>query len=263
MQILPQMNLNDKSNPHFGMWNRGVFQEIGRNNFPKLIHRNDTSFVRKIGTKKDISNAESWRRVMDLLADKFKNIQNVNIYNYACSDCSEIYTFLMAKMSRIGKEKNFNINQIYAIDYDKAAIDKAKKGEYKLSKREYDSIQDLTNNNIDKFLEINFDKETETYHAKAKEILTSKVKLIHADALKDCKRIEQKNSIVLACNFWPYLNEKMAPLLESFNNRLKENSVLMIGNFDARVCPYYGFNIIKEIIKKGFKRSSSECLFEK
>lgn len=263
MLTLSHTGINNKSNPNFGIWNRTVYKEVGKHNVHRLVHRNDTSFVRNIGQKKAMSNADSWRNLINFLVNKFNNTGKVNIYNYACSDCSELYTFLMALMSRKDKNKDLSFDKIYAIDYDKEAINKAKKGEYKLSHREYNSIQDLTDNNIGEFLDISYDEVNKIYKAKPKDILKSKVELINADALKDYKRIKPQNSIVLARNFWPYLEEKMPALLEKFNERLKNNSVLVIGDFDKRACPYFGFEIIREIIKKGFKQTGLECIFEK
>lgn len=257
-------NYEKKPNPSFGYWHRSVYRENLKTATKEFMHNNDTSFVRHLsGKKKVCSDAQSWLKLVDFLIEKYKNVPKVNVYNYACSDCSEAYTFLMALISRTDGQIQSKFPKIYAIDYDKEAINKAKSAEYVLTEREYASIQELTNNNIEKFLDIEREEHSDNYIAKPKEILTSKIKLVHADALKDYKRIKSENSIVFARNFWPYLDRKMCALLTKFNERLKDNSVLVIGNFDLNACPFFGFDIFMEIVKRGFKRSKVDCVFEK
>ena len=266
MNISPLvMNKCEKnSNPTFGYWHRAVYRKSAKSSAKELMHYNDTSFVRHLSNKKKkCSNAQSWLNLIDFLIEKYKNVSKVNVYNYACSDCSEGYTFLMALISRAGEDIQAKFPKIYAIDYDKDAIDKAKQAKYVLNQWEYDSIQELTNNNIERFLNIEQDEQAGGYLATPKEILTSKIKLVHADVLKDYKRIKKENSIVFARNFWPYLDRKMASLLEKFDERIKKNSVLVIGGFDLNACPFFGFDIFMEIIKKGFKKSKVDCTFEK
>lgn len=255
---------NDTLSPGFRAWNRCVYAN-GKDSFVKEIaHRNDTSFVRHLGVdKKACGNASSWLKVMDYLVNKYKNVSRVNIYNYACSDGSEPYTFLIALLSRYDKETQKKFNKIIAIDHDKEAILKAKKGIYQISQRELDNLQELSNNNIDEFLNIEYNPEENIYNATVKDMLKSKIKFINADILKDYKRISPKNSIVFARNFWPYLKENMAKLLSHLNLQMGENSTLIIGDYDKRGCSWHGFNILQEITKKGFKSSKIDYLYEK
>ena len=55
----------------------------------------------------------------------------------------------------------------------------------------------------------------------------------------------------------------MPTLLGKFEGQLKENSTFTIGNFDKNVCPFYNFDIVIEIIKKGFRQTKIENVFEK
>ena len=55
----------------------------------------------------------------------------------------------------------------------------------------------------------------------------------------------------------------MPTLLDKFEKRLKKDSILVVGTFDERICPFYNFDIVIEIIKKGFRQTKIENVFEK
>jgi len=265
MHITPIINNQNKLNdePSFKLWNRTVYKKDSKTLLNAVSHRNDTFFVRHIGSLKKSTDVESWIKFVEFLEEKYKNVSTINFYNYACSDGSEIYTFLVTLLSRFGKDFQSKFKEIYAIDIDKEAINKAKYGEYSLTQLEYNHIQELTQNKIHNYFDIISDEGSQSYIAKPKNNLKSKVKFIQADAFDDYKRIKPQNSVVFARNFWPYLEKKMPTLLGKFEGQLKENSTFTIGNFDKNVCPFYNFDIVIEIIKKGVRQTKIENVFEK
>ena len=73
------------------------------------LNRNTTSFFR---------NDLIWGDFADLLIDKYKNENKVNVYCYACSDGSEPYSVAMLLISRLGLEGAKKFFPIIAVDKD-------------------------------------------------------------------------------------------------------------------------------------------------
>ena len=86
--------------------------------------------------------------------------------------------------------------------------------------------------------------------------MTTKVDFKVSNLLHDYKRIEPENSIVFARNFWPYLKEDAITLAKKLASRMGENSTLILGRFDTYGCEWFGIDIIKELVTRGFSQAN-------
>ena len=117
MQVLSiQNNYNNKySNPTFNSWIRRV-EKVKENGTRVLTHCNTTGFFRA-----DFG----WKNGVDYLVEKYKNIPKVNVYNYGCSNGSEVYSLLMRLKSNYNNETFEKFTPVYAKDFDSVAISEA------------------------------------------------------------------------------------------------------------------------------------------
>ena len=264
---IQSISLNKNNNVNFGYWNRTVYKKTICG-FQEVVHRNDTSFFRYLKNAQDGDSKNYWDSLIKYIGQKYANTPKVNVYNYACSDGSEPISLLASLKTHFSELfcKKFGI--IQARDYDKEAIKRAKSGIYNVYQKEFENIKECTNNKEEDFfniLERNFDYENDyiTYKISPKKTLTSQIDFKVADILKDYKNIEKTNSIVSAKNFWPYLEKDIPALVEKLSKQMGENSLLILGDFDQRGCFYHNIDITRLLIKKGFKKTTIDMVFEK
>lgn len=240
---------NNKYTPRFSSWRREVYRPIDTYT-QELKHRNNTCIYR---------DGSLWHQMCKFFVDKFKDVPKVNIYNYACSNGSEPYTFLMHMIANFPEEIVKKFTPIIAKDYDKTAIKIAQSKELPIDATEYEKIQFFTNNQFERFFgEYNPEKEI---YIPSNE-LTDKIHFSTADIRHDYKTIEPENSIVFARNFWPYLTTlDMIYLARNMGKHLKEGSFLVRGyGFDNR-----GTNnkLDMHLFDSGFKSTKIEGVMEK
>ena len=207
-------NYNKKSSTTcFKAWYREVYKPsmlvdfiehpVTRAKIPQaameLQHKNDTLFFR--------DGLNFWNKLLDIIATKYKNVQKVNVFNYACSNGSEAYTFIMSLLSKFDNNFANKFFPILAKDYDHFAIKMANESSIPISDTEFSDITKFTNNQFLRFFgESQYFDEQETGYYSTSDELKSKVLFTQADILKDYKSINPSNSIVFARNFWPYID---------------------------------------------------------
>ncbi len=255
-----KVNLDNKTSPVFSGWHHAVYKNNGNTLTRELAYRNDTSFFR---------NDLLWDEFVKFLEYKYQDFKKVNVYNYGCSNGSETFSIIMKMLSNLGKENSEKFFPIIAKDIDLAAINKAKSTPLPISWFEKGRI----NLHTDKKFDTYFTEDSSGYYTKGitpdesfylpNKILTERVKFSQADIFKDYKNIKPENSIVLARNFWPYLERNIPKLISLLAEQMGKNSTLVIGSFDINGCNNYGINLILELAKKGFKITDNQLIFEK
>lgn len=222
MQIQKIDNYN--RNVNFKAWIRRV-DKINNCGQKVLSHCNTTCFFRP-----DFG----WEKATKFIIEKYKDLPKVNVYNYGCSNGSEIYSFLMYLESNYGENILNKFSPIIAKDFDNFAIEVAKKGILSANIEELNNINKYTHNKFLNYFDI--DKEFSFKNdvvIKPKKNLSDKVFFETADILKDYKNIKPNNSIVFARNFWIYLSdEDRKELAKNLYNHLGENSLLILGSHD-------------------------------
>lgn len=252
IQNLHADNYNN-SRTSFKSWNREVYRPTADLFVKELSHRNDTRFFR---------NSSFWQKLVNMLVEKYKNTQKVNVYCYGCSNGSEPYTFIMQLMSTVKENIAKKFLPIIAKDYDSVAIDVAKRNSYAIGNLEMNAITNYTNNSFDKFFEKSKIKKLPSHYS-VKSVLTDNVQFSVANVLEDYTNIEPDNTVVFARNFWPYLsNENQKELAEKMYKQLGENSTLIIGDFDLPN-KRSGNNIPMLLLNAGFNPADTDFVFVK
>lgn len=271
-------NYNNKYNrPSFGIWTRGVYNS-SKKGLVEPIYRNDTMFFR---------DPVFWERFTNLLGQKFNEQSNVNVYCYGCSDGSEPYTFAMNVLAK-GKDFAQKFLPVQARDIDSIAICRALDSEYELTHDEifrienvlddkYELINDklittknTQNHSLRKYFDYHeYKREYLSYgdklNVKVKEPLKNSVQFSMGDIFEDYKNINPENTVVLARNFWPYIDDisKRSKFFKDLYDHLKEGSLFVIGNFDTKEFPMRINSVKEEVQKAGFKETEVENVFEK
>ena len=227
------------TNPSFGIWERDVYRS------GKLYdYKNNTGFFR---------NEYFGNGLTNFLSEHFKNTKKVNMYCYGCSDGSEPYTFIM-RMLNSPEKKPEKFFPIIARDIDSEAIQRVESKKYSLTEAEEYRINEYTGGQIEKYFD-------DLYYGKysAKKILYNNVDFAIGDILKDYKKINPKNSVILARNFWPYVDQQysVSRFLKKLYDHLESGSVIAVGQFDD------GIGISNILLEKGFVRSPYRSIFYK
>ena len=228
------------SNPSFGEWERVVCRSTKLYNY-----KNHTTFFR---------NDLFWNGLTYFLTEHFKNTKKVNVYSFGCSDGSEPYTFIMRMLNSFEKNPK-KFFPIIARDFDSEAIQRAKRNNYFLTNGEEFLINKYTDGQIKKYF-------NDEYHGNysAKEILYDNVDFAVGDILKDYKKINPKNTLILARNFWPYVDQQysLSNFWKKLYNHLEPGCVVAIGQFDEDQVD------MSSILRKtGFKNSPYDLIYYK
>lgn len=232
-------------NPAYRGNNREVFNKSG-----KFLYKTTTYFFRE-----DLN----WTCLAELLGEKYKTVQKVNVLNHACSSGHEPYSLALKLMIKFGVEakKFFPIN---ARDIDFDNIECARRGELGINDKEMYSINYCTRDNIYEFFDFAKAKNPQddiTLIPKPK--LKEKVVFTQADILKDTTQKLPDNTVFMCRNIWPYLSDNnRTKLADSLAQNLGKNSLVVIGDFDIRNC---NTDVILYI--RGFRESGMFNVFEK
>ena len=123
-------------NPAYRGNNREVFNKSG-----KFLYKTTTYFFRE-----DLN----WTCLAELLGEKYKTVQKVNVLNHACSNGQEPYTLAVKLIQILGKEaKKFFPIQAKDIDFDN--IESANRGRLGIKLNEMYRINHYTKNQLTSF----------------------------------------------------------------------------------------------------------------
>jgi len=122
---------NSANSPNFKSWTREVLHKNSDQFVKRVKHRNDTWLFR---------DCLDWKRFGKFIVDKYKDVPKVNVINYACSNGSEAYTFLMEMFCHNDFDTAMKFTPILAKDYDQKAIDYAQSGIIRIEKGEKGTV---------------------------------------------------------------------------------------------------------------------------
>lgn len=219
-------------------------------------HTNHTRFFRE-----DLN----WDAFTDMLIDKYKNQNKVNIYCYACSDGSEPYSLAMLLISKLGKDGAKKFLPIMAKDADDYFFKKARKGSIEVEEKDIKRINKLIPEGYRSYLEVKpticTDEIVLFDQAVLKPEIRNAVLFEKADIRKDIQNIESNKTVLMFRNAWPYLNQfDQKKLAKDISEKLGENSILVVGSFDAKSHYFMAENYLQ---KNGFHIVDVPLCYEK
>lgn len=251
MQVYPINYSYYNTQPTFQRWKREVF-------VPKkgLSHRNDTCFFRE---------ENFFPTLTKLLSEKFKNVPKVNVYSYGCSDGSEPFTFAMRMLTMKDELNPQKFLPIIARDIDPVAIQKAINNDYKIIKDEKEYIDHFTHGQYSRFFYEPYGEPTEGGEGTqvfVRNELYDSVNFGVGDIFQDYKKINPKNTVLMAMNFWPYIDSYVTRMkfFKDLYKHFESGSFLVTGEFDHRGTDY---KVGNEILDAGFKTTPITYVYVK
>jgi chemotaxis methyl-accepting protein methylase len=237
------INLNPSTNinPNFCSYRYAV-----KNKFGLVINRGNTCFFRH-----DLAFDDLIRHIYT----KHKNVPKVNIIAHACSDGEEAYSFLIKMIDYLGNKEAEKFLPILAKDIEQTNIDVAKNGKYHIESFEKGAIDFYMGKNFYNYL-----LPTESKNSvKVSDSIKDKIIFSKSDILEDVKNIDFNNTVLLARNFWHYLEEEnIDKLAMNLSHRMNKSSTLVIGDYDKQ------YNIDRILNRYGFQELYGlENVFEK
>lgn len=168
--------------------------------------------------------------IINLMNQLYKDEPKLNVLFYACSVGKEVYAFDLRLKSFFkglqGKEYS-----LIAKDINPNLVLKAKRGVYKITDKEEEKLLFASNNNLYRYIDI-IDDGLEKF-AKIRDALKTNVHFATADICKDIDNIADDTKVLIARNFWQYINPKeQIKLAEKISKKLKQNSLFVLGEFD-------------------------------
>lgn len=251
-QYTAQNNYQTKANPHFKQNFKYVFDEVSG----ELKWRNSTSFFRK-----DLK----WSDFIEMLTKNYANTDKVNVYVTGCSEGAEAYSLSMLLMEKLGRKDAMKFFPIHASDIDKEIIKNPRSGIVTPSKADIDKIDATLGGKYKhtKYMAVNHkydfrtDNLCQTCQGEIKPILRDTVKFQNNSLKEIIPTINPDNSIVLCRNYWDYIPKaERKPLVERLYDRLGENSLCVIGDYD-----YEETEIMGDLLRQGFKGTDVRYCF--
>ena len=180
-------------------------------------------------------NDLNWKELIPYIDMLYKDKEQVNIYNVACSDGSEPYTLAISILEQSKNPSKYF--PIKASDIHKGIIKDNINSKILLTINDFKQLANYTSKTY-------FNKDASTprdvefpSHIPAKPIkeLRNKVEFKVADLLSEIKKIkDNSNTIILCRNVSPYLPETyVEELVKTASEVLKKDSLLIIGSFDS------------------------------
>lgn len=194
----------------------------------------------------------------EFVSKKFKDVDEIHFFDYACSNGLETYSFLLGLDAYCEEKDIKKIKQIEARDYDPVAIN--------VALLRYLNITDLEMYNMDNKILPIFNKNFNPINIgqnnyRVADSYFSKVNFEIGDITQDYKNLPKENVILSIRNCWPYFTkENQLYLPEKLCNHFDKNALILIGSFDFRT------QQSKDFLKNGFKKAkvkTNGAVFEK
>jgi len=192
-----------------------------------------------VNTTELFRDPKNWHCIKYKILPVLANNQSINIWHAGSSTGQEVYSMLI-----LLKELNlFDKTNIYASDINTDVIEQAKKGEYKyrFNLNYLDNFDDVIKKNPCNFDEFN-DVKYEKYFAIDKKYdviimnkeLREKIKWAQNDLVKSQNPFYIKFDLIMCRNVLIYFNTNLQnKTLKLFNESLKENAFLMLGDHES------------------------------
>ncbi len=213
-------------------------KEYRNPDFDTVAYANTTMFFRH-----DLNTAHTtkyttdgtWKGFRRTIVDNFKVAPRVNVYDFASSDGSEAYSFILSLIDELGEEEAQKFFPIKAYDIDSKMVEIAQGGSIPC---DYDDVkrlaQNVTQKRNEKYYSINLLKNNYIpFLFEASSELKNNVQFSQASIQSKIDSIEPSNSLVMCRNFWPYLSENdVREAIWKLSEKLDDSSLLVVGCFD-------------------------------
>ena len=226
------------NNINFKHYSHEVLDKCGR-----VINRGDTCLFRH-----DLD----FDYFVKFLEYKYRDTEKVNIIAHACSDGEEIFSCISKMIDLLGYKNSKKYLPVDARDINETHLEQAKKGQYSLAYCDLGAIDFYLGKNFTHYF-----KYLNPDLIRVSKPLNKCVNFSQSDILNDVKNIDFDNTVLLARNFWHYMDdEDIDKLAMILSHKMNKTSALVIGDFDKQ------FNIDRILKRYGFYETKVSNVFE-
>lgn len=201
-----------------------------------------------------------WDRFVRLLENKYKDCDEVHVFNDACSDGHEPISLAIKLQQQMG-DKSKKFFPIQASDYNSENIQNAKNGILGISNKELYDINCATNGKYRDYFD--FAPKINIHDDLAlspKTELKEKLNFKQGDIFQNIEQMPKSNNVLLCRNFWRYLpkvGNSAEKLAQRLGEKLDSTSLVIIGEHDIEC------NTNELLQKNGFEETPVEFVFQK
>lgn len=236
----------------------GIFLYTIKDKDGNAVNRCDTAIFR---------NDLDFDEVVNFIDKKYESVKQPKILDYACSDGEEIYSVLSIFDYMLG-EKAKKFYPIMARDIDSEALELAQKGVFYCTYDEYMAAEHYLKDNLNKYFTPcpqylkNYknravQKNYGGSNYKISDEVKNRVKFGKGNIVEDAQKIDFKNTVLFARNFWAYLSkDEIDTLAKTLAKRMDNSSTLVIGDYDVE------YGIDKLLKSYGFVETEVDNVFE-
>lgn len=231
------MRINSIQNNYNNIAHKSFSRTVYSNAADGIVqHKNNTMLCR---------SDMDWQSLIKFLVDKYKDVDKVHIFDYACSNGSEAYTILINLFNNYSENIVKKFTPVIARDYDNFVINLANLKTLTIDSEEQNHINQCTENKFNEYFSL-VSKILNKYSPSSK--LTSNVVFQVGDITKDYENLPKENVVLFVRNMWPYLKfEEQQSLPRRLCHHFDKNTTIIIGRHDLRTQKYSDF------IKNGFE----------
>ena len=227
------------NNVNFKHYRHEILNKSGR-----VINRGDTCLFRH-----DLD----FDYFINFLEFKYCDVNKVNILAHACSDGEEVFSLVSKMIDSLSYKNAKKYLPIDARDLEEEHINIAKKGSYSIQSSENGAINFYLGDRLN-----NYFNHIKSNTVKVSPQLKNSVKFSQSNILDDVKNTDFNNTVLLARNFWHYLDdEDIDKLAMNLSHKMNKSSTLVIGDYDKQ------YNIDEILRRYGFFESQINNVFEK
>lgn len=238
MRILPIINNSSfKSNSRVVLKNGNKMQPSENDGLcddSEILYSNYTTFFRQdldFAYPDEYGFMFGWNGFAKTIEKHFENVPKVHVYDFACSDGSEAYSFAMTMIDKMGAkaEKFFPVK---AYDIDDEMINVAKSGKILFDTDDFESMKFTIKKPYKNYFNLaaSFDEKYKFLFV-ANPSLQEKIQFQKGDINNLIDTIEPSNSLIFIRNVWQYLDNQKE-VFEKLADRLNSNSLVVIGMYD-------------------------------
>ncbi len=201
------------------------------NNFLEYVVKEIT-----VNTTEPFRTPNIWRNLIPLMEEKFRDLEEINIWHAGCSNGQEVYSMLIL-LYEMGLFDKVNV---YGTDLNQDMLDIAKSGKYR-----FHDFEEYWGNFNEVFLQFddfdinNFlEKNSRRGFVKIKSFLVEKPNFIKHDLIKDGNIFPIHFDLIMCRNVLIYFDHELQnKIFQFFYENLNDEGILVIGKHESILSP--------------------------
>jgi len=189
-----------------------------------------------VNTTEPFRTPNIWKNIIPLLEDKYRDIDEINIWHAGCSNGLEVYSMLIL----LYEMRLFDKVKVFGTDLNEDMLEIARSGKYRL--HDFDEYWGNFNEVMGQFegfdISNYLDKNTRRGFVKIKSFLIEKPNFLKQNLINDGNIFSTHFDIIMCRNVLIYFNHELQnKTFKFFYENLNDNGLLVIGKHESILSP--------------------------